>query len=112
MRAWSCAYGRRPVRLQTAADLDAAGAARPGVRGGLPRPVPRRAAAARPAAVERAVARGELPRRSRRGGRDRSARGALYYRVLVTDEPIGRAYTDRLADDFLRRVVSGRATPG
>ncbi|MGW3350464.1 TetR/AcrR family transcriptional regulator [Nonomuraea rubra] len=74
--------------------------------------------------LERAVARGELP-----AGLDVAAEtdrlvGPLYYRVLVTDEPVGRAYTDRLADDFLRRVaggiagleagegVSGRAAPG
>ncbi|MDH6216134.1 TetR/AcrR family transcriptional regulator [Streptomyces pseudovenezuelae] len=29
--------------------------------------------------------------------------GPLYYRVLVSDEPIGEAFTDGLADAFLRR---------
>jgi hypothetical protein len=30
--------------------------------------------------------------------------GPLYYRVLVTDEPIDHDFTDRLVDAFLRRM--------
>ncbi|MCX4524154.1 hypothetical protein [Streptomyces sp. NBC_01565] len=29
--------------------------------------------------------------------------GPIYHRVLVTAEPVGRAFTDRLVDDFLHR---------
>ncbi|MEV0381313.1 TetR/AcrR family transcriptional regulator [Nonomuraea sp. NPDC050643] len=54
--------------------------------------------------LERAALRGELP-----DGLDVAAEtdrlvGPLYYRVLVTGEPIGPDYTDRLADDFLYRL--------
>ncbi|GAA5187340.1 hypothetical protein GCM10023322_35480 [Rugosimonospora acidiphila] len=54
--------------------------------------------------LERAVHRGQLP-----AGLDLAAEtdqlvGPLYFRVLVTDEPIGPDFTDRLVDAFLRRV--------
>ncbi len=54
--------------------------------------------------LERAARRGELP-----AGLDMAAEtdqlvGPLYYRVLVTDEPIGHDFTDRLVDAFLRRM--------
>ncbi|MGO4427908.1 TetR-like C-terminal domain-containing protein [Streptomyces sp. MCAF7] len=29
--------------------------------------------------------------------------GPVYYRVLVTGEPVGEEFTDRLVDAFLRR---------
>ncbi|MFJ2201120.1 TetR-like C-terminal domain-containing protein [Streptomyces violaceusniger] len=29
--------------------------------------------------------------------------GPVYYRVLVTDEPVGQEFTDRLVDAFLHR---------
>ncbi|GAA2206501.1 TetR/AcrR family transcriptional regulator [Nonomuraea monospora] len=56
--------------------------------------------------LERAVARGELPADLDVAAETDRLVGPLYYRVLVTDEPIGGEYTDRLAGDFLRRVVS------
>jgi AcrR family transcriptional regulator len=54
--------------------------------------------------LERAVRRGELP-----AGLDIAVEtdqlvGPLYYRVLVTDEPIDHEFIDRLVDAFLRRV--------
>ncbi|MGP3922784.1 TetR/AcrR family transcriptional regulator [Streptomyces sp. 8N616] len=54
--------------------------------------------------LERAARRGELP-----AGIDIAAEtdqlvGPVYYRVLVTNEPIGRDFTDRLVDSFLRRM--------
>lgn len=54
--------------------------------------------------LERAARRGQLP-----AGLDMAAEadqlvGPLYYRVLVTDEPIGHDFTDRLVDAFLRRM--------
>ncbi|HVQ91243.1 MAG TPA: TetR/AcrR family transcriptional regulator [Mycobacteriales bacterium] len=54
--------------------------------------------------LERAVQRGQLP-----AGIDLAAEtdqlvGPLYYRVLVTDEPIGQDFTDRLVDAFLHRM--------
>jgi len=53
--------------------------------------------------LERAVDRGQLP-----AGLDMAAEtdqlvGPLYYRVLVTDEPISHEFTDGLVDAFLRR---------
>ncbi|MEW9556100.1 TetR/AcrR family transcriptional regulator [Nonomuraea sp. NPDC050783] len=62
--------------------------------------------------LERAVARGELP-----AGIDVAAEtdrlvGPLYYRILVTDEPVGHDYTDRLARDFLDRVLNQRGPAG
>ncbi|MFS8197487.1 TetR/AcrR family transcriptional regulator [Streptomyces sp. CWNU-52B] len=55
--------------------------------------------------LERAVRRGQLP-----AGLDIPAEvdqlvGPLYYRVLVTGDPIGRGFTDRLVDAFLHRTV-------
>ncbi|MFF7653900.1 TetR/AcrR family transcriptional regulator [Streptomyces sp. NPDC007983] len=57
--------------------------------------------------LERAVQRGELP-----SGLDLAAEidqlmGPVYYRVLVTDEPVGEEFTDRLVDAFLRRHELG-----
>lgn len=54
--------------------------------------------------LERAALRGELP-----VGLDIAAEtdqlvGPLYYRVLVTDEPISDDFTDRLVDAFLTRT--------
>ncbi|MEU3923292.1 TetR/AcrR family transcriptional regulator [Streptomyces sp. NPDC029004] len=54
--------------------------------------------------LERAVRRGQLP-----AGLDLAAEtdqlvGPLYYRVLVTDEPVSQDFTDRLVDVFLRRT--------
>ncbi|MCM2417758.1 TetR/AcrR family transcriptional regulator [Streptomyces sp. RKAG293] len=57
--------------------------------------------------LDRAVDRGDLP-----AGLDVAAEtdqlvGPVYYRFLVTGEPIGRDFTDRLVDAFLHRA--GRA---
>lgn len=54
--------------------------------------------------LERAARRGQLP-----AGLDMAAEtdqlvGPLYYRVLVTNEPIGQDFTDRLVDAFLLRM--------
>lgn len=54
--------------------------------------------------LERAVRRGDLP-----AGLDVSAEtdqlvGPVYYRALVTGEPVDQAFADRLVDAFLRRV--------
>ncbi|MFC5825814.1 TetR/AcrR family transcriptional regulator [Nonomuraea insulae] len=54
--------------------------------------------------LERAVRRGELPADLDVAAETDRLVGPLYYRVLVTDEPVGPGYTDRLAEDFLRRV--------
>ena len=53
--------------------------------------------------LERALERGQLP-----SGLDLAAEidqlmGPVYYRVLVTDEPVGEEFTDRLVDAFLHR---------
>jgi AcrR family transcriptional regulator len=54
--------------------------------------------------LQRAAQRGQLP-----AGLDIAAEtdqlvGPLYYRILVTDEPVGDDFTDRLVDGFLRRI--------
>jgi AcrR family transcriptional regulator len=54
--------------------------------------------------LDRAIARGQLP-----PGTDVPADvdqlvGPVYYRVLVTGEPVGRPFTDRLVDGYLRRL--------
>lgn len=53
--------------------------------------------------LENAVGRGELP-----AGLDLAAEvdqlvGPIYHRVLVTGDPVDRAFTDRLVTEFLRR---------
>jgi AcrR family transcriptional regulator len=55
--------------------------------------------------LDRAIARGQLP-----AGTDVLANldellGPVYYRVLVTGESVGRQFTDRLVDDYLRRFA-------
>jgi AcrR family transcriptional regulator len=54
--------------------------------------------------LDRAIARGQLP-----AGTDVPADvdqlvGPVYYRILVTGEPVGRPFTDRLVDAYLRRL--------
>jgi hypothetical protein len=41
---------------------------------------------------------------SRTGPRP-AALGSVYYRVLVTGEPVGRPFTDRLVDGYLRGLA-------
>jgi AcrR family transcriptional regulator len=58
------------------------------------------------APLERAAARGELP-----AGLDVEVEtdqlvGPVYYRLLVTGEPVGEEFTDRLVDSLLRRLVA------
>lgn len=61
--------------------------------------------------LENAVRRGELP-----AGLDTAAEvdqlvGPIYHRVLVTGDPVDRAFTDLLVDNFLRRLSPAPATP-
>lgn len=56
--------------------------------------------------LERAVARGELP-----AGLDLDLLvdtlvGPIYYRVLVTGDPVGADYTDKLVDEALRGLTT------
>ncbi|MFH0180298.1 TetR/AcrR family transcriptional regulator [Streptomyces cacaoi] len=53
--------------------------------------------------LERAVDRGQLPADLDMAAETDQLVGPLYYRVLVTDEPIGHEFTDGLVDAFLRR---------
>ncbi|WP_371537625.1 TetR/AcrR family transcriptional regulator [Streptomyces sp. NBC_00466] len=54
--------------------------------------------------LERAVRRGELPADLDVAAETDQIVGPLYYRVLVTGEPISRDFTDRLVRSFLRRL--------
>lgn len=56
------------------------------------------------APLERAVLRGELPADLDVAAETDQIVGPLYYRVLVTDEPVGKDFTDRLVESFLRRL--------
>lgn len=85
----------------TVAELVAAAARHPDV-GALERHMYARRNALAHALLERAVERGEL-----RADLDVEAlfdqlTGALYYRVLITGLPVGRAYAERLVDTALR----------
>ncbi|GAA1102702.1 MULTISPECIES: TetR/AcrR family transcriptional regulator [Streptomyces violaceusniger group] len=53
--------------------------------------------------LERAVERGELPPGLDLAAETDQLMGPLYYRVLVTGEPVGQEFTDRLVDAFLHR---------
>ncbi|GAA3544756.1 TetR/AcrR family transcriptional regulator [Nonomuraea rosea] len=85
----------------TVAELVAAAARHPDV-GELERDLYARRNTLARALLERAVERGEL-----RADLDVEAlfdqlAGALYYRVLITGRPVGRAYAERLVDTALR----------
>ncbi|WP_405779741.1 TetR/AcrR family transcriptional regulator [Streptomyces sp. NBC_00859] len=54
--------------------------------------------------LERAVRRGELPADFDVAAETDQIVGPLYYRVLVTGEPVGRDFTDRLVESFLGRL--------
>lgn len=56
------------------------------------------------APLERAVRRGELPVGLDVGAETDQLVGPLYYRVLVTGEPVDRDFTDRLVASFLCRL--------
>lgn len=47
--------------------------------------------------------RGQLPADLDMAAETDQLLGPLYYRAMVTDEPIGHAFTDGLVDAFLRR---------
>lgn len=53
--------------------------------------------------LERAVERGRLPADLDLAAETDQLVGPLYYRVLVTGEPVGHDFTDRLVDAFLHR---------
>ncbi|WP_030824596.1 TetR/AcrR family transcriptional regulator [Streptomyces hygroscopicus] len=53
--------------------------------------------------LERAVERGELPPDLDLTAETDQLMGPVYYRVLVTDGPVGKEFTDRLVDTFLTR---------
>ncbi|MET8982821.1 TetR/AcrR family transcriptional regulator [Streptomyces sp. NPDC004539] len=53
--------------------------------------------------LERAVDKGQLPADLDMAAETDQLVGPLYYRVLVTGEPVGREFTDGLVDAFLRR---------
>jgi AcrR family transcriptional regulator len=54
--------------------------------------------------LERALQRGQLPPDLDLAAEADQLVGPLYYRVLVTAEPLGEDFTDRLVDAFLLRV--------
>ncbi|MFE2373579.1 TetR/AcrR family transcriptional regulator [Streptomyces sp. NPDC059398] len=56
------------------------------------------------APLERAVGRGELPADLDVAAETDQIVGPLYYRVLVTGEPVGPDFTNRLVESFLRRL--------
>lgn len=53
--------------------------------------------------LERAVERGELPPELDLAAEIDQLMGPVYYRVLVTEGPVGEEFTDGLVDAFLRR---------
>jgi len=54
--------------------------------------------------LDRAISRGQLPAGTDVLSDIDELRGPIYYRVLVTGEPVDRAFTDRLVDHYLRRL--------
>jgi AcrR family transcriptional regulator len=63
--------------------------------------------------LERAVRRGELPADLDVAAETGQLVGPLYYRVLVTGEPVDAEFIDRLVESFLNRARSdpGRESP-
>ncbi|MDR7279397.1 TetR/AcrR family transcriptional regulator [Catenuloplanes atrovinosus] len=57
------------------------------------------------APLERAVARGDLPPGTDLDLLVDTLVGPLYYRVLVTGDPVGADFTDRLVDEALRGLT-------
>ncbi|MFC8228312.1 TetR-like C-terminal domain-containing protein [Streptomyces sp. NPDC057287] len=55
--------------------------------------------------LERAVQRGELPAHLDTVAEVDQLVGPVYHRVLVTGDPVDRAFTDLLVDNFLRRQL-------
>lgn len=56
--------------------------------------------------LERAIHRGQLPAQLDTAAEIDQLVAPIYYRVLVTGDPVDEAFTDRLVDDFLRRPGS------
>ena len=54
---------------------------------------------------DRAVARGQLPAGTDVPSDADELLGPVYYRALVTGEPVDRRFTDRLVDHYLRRLA-------
>ncbi|MGP3965174.1 TetR/AcrR family transcriptional regulator [Nonomuraea sp. 3N208] len=61
--------------------------------------------------LERAVRRGDLPADLDIAAETDQLVGPLYYRILVTNEPLDNDFTDRLADAFLRRMSADERGP-
>jgi AcrR family transcriptional regulator len=53
--------------------------------------------------LDRAIARGQIPADTDVLSDVDQLVGPIYYRVLVTGEPVGQPFTDRLVDRYLRR---------
>jgi AcrR family transcriptional regulator len=54
---------------------------------------------------DRAIARGQIPASTDVPSDLDELLGPVYYRALVTGEPVGRQFTDRLVDHCLRRLA-------
>lgn len=54
---------------------------------------------------DRAIGRGQLPAGTDVPADADELLGPVYYRALVTGEPAGRQFTDRLVDHYLRRLA-------
>jgi AcrR family transcriptional regulator len=54
---------------------------------------------------DRAIARGELPADTDVRSDIDELVGPVYYRALVTGDPVDRQFTDRLVDNYLRRLA-------
>lgn len=57
--------------------------------------------------LDRAIARGELPDGTDVPSDVDELVGPIYYRALVTGEPVDRRFTDRLVDHYLQRAPRG-----
>ncbi|HEY6793044.1 MAG TPA: TetR-like C-terminal domain-containing protein, partial [Trebonia sp.] len=55
--------------------------------------------------LDRAIARGQLPAGTDVPSDVDELLGPIYYRALVTGEPVDRQFTDRLVDHYLRRLA-------
>ena len=54
---------------------------------------------------DRAIARGQIPAHTDVPSDADELLGPIYYRALVTGEPVDRQFTDRLVDHYLRRLA-------
>jgi AcrR family transcriptional regulator len=58
--------------------------------------------------LDRAAQRGQIPATFDAAAELDQMVGPIYYRVLVTGEPVDQQFTDHLVDEFLRRMTSTR----